>query len=192
MRGFGFALANDVALALGTMDPWVYGTIQGVSSTHLGFFSTFRLVSFWCFFFKYPPGVSGVWEPRQGVGCILRTVSPPSPKNRLPRSSFACSACGWSIQADFRHDFDFFTLSHPPTPLSPPLPPPPSPRWLPLWGGGGGVGGRNWLTYCGHFALIQARAPFNSFFQHGTPSPWRGDPVLSLGIQDRPSYGPPW
>ena len=28
-------------------------------------------------FFEYLPGMSGVWEPRQGVGCILRTVPPP-------------------------------------------------------------------------------------------------------------------
>ena len=25
-------------------------------------------------FFSYPPGASGVWEPRQGVRCILRTM----------------------------------------------------------------------------------------------------------------------
>ena len=51
------------------------------------------------------PGVSGVWEPRQGVRCILRTVSPPPPPapSRMPRCRSACSACYWSIQADFRH-----------------------------------------------------------------------------------------
>ena len=57
----------------------VDGTIQGVLNTHLGVFNTICLVSFWEFFY-YPPGVSRVRKPRQGVRCILRTVSPPPPK----------------------------------------------------------------------------------------------------------------
>ena len=33
----------------------------------------------WWDFLQYPLGVIGVWDPRQGVRYILRTVSPPSP-----------------------------------------------------------------------------------------------------------------
>ena len=60
-----------------------FGTIQWISSTHLGFsvhFIWFLSNVFWEFF-EYPPGVSGVREPRQGVRCILRTVTPPPPPN---------------------------------------------------------------------------------------------------------------
>ena len=34
-----------------------------------------------------PPGASGVWEPRQGVGCILGTVNLP---NGMPRLGTNC------------------------------------------------------------------------------------------------------
>ena len=59
-----------------------YGTIQGVSSTYLGVFSTFYLVSFW--YFCLIPSGSEMWEPMQGVRCIVRTVSLPSPKIVCP------------------------------------------------------------------------------------------------------------
>ena len=61
----------------------VHGTIQGVSSTHLAF-SVHFVWSVSGNFFSYPLGVSGVWEPRQGVRCILRTVSPPPKKILCP------------------------------------------------------------------------------------------------------------
>ena len=81
-------------LCLGT----VYGTIQGVSSTHMGFFSTFCLISFWDFVLI---GVVGCGSPGRVLGASTELLAPQ--KNHMPRSSFACSACGWSIQADVRH-----------------------------------------------------------------------------------------
>ena len=48
--------------------------IWGVSVHFIWFLSAV----FWEFFY-YPPGVSGVWDPRQGVRCILRTANRPPP-----------------------------------------------------------------------------------------------------------------
>ena len=46
-----------------------------------GNFSTFCYAKF-SYLFQYPPQATGMWGTREGVRCILRTVSPPLPNNR--------------------------------------------------------------------------------------------------------------
>ena len=63
--------------------------------------------------------------------------------------------------------------------------------WVLLCGGGGPVGVKTPLAYCGHEASIQIQVLENFFLLFVPPDQWWGPPVPSRGIQDPPPYGAP-
>ena len=67
----------------------------------------------------------------------------------------------------------FGTDNDPPMNFSiwtPPYPPPPVPGY-PIFLGGGGEGGPNFLAHCGRCAWTWTRVPKNFFLVHGPPNP---------------------